>query len=289
MNDNRPDVWHLQTQSDVPGLITALQHHDPIIRMQAAAALKALGAADAAPALRVALASEQDPTAYAAMAAAVAVLTAAPHRLNQLILTLRHKDLQQALDSARRLGELGDRRAVAPLITLFNDPNTNHQLRLATAEALLNLEPTPVKMALLAALRHADWRIRRNGAAIMGQLRADWAVDPLSRALDDAHQVVQRTARAALQHIATPHARRALARMQMRQTDTASAVQPAPAKASSGHSERLVAPRNGLLRHVQSATSPSDDVDQDVPSYLNPTLPLDPDKMDAFLTDEDDE
>ena len=50
----------------------------------------------------------------------------------------------------------------------------------------------------------------RNGAAILGQLKADWAVLPLTRALRDKNDKVRRTAYAALRYINTDEARAAL-------------------------------------------------------------------------------
>lgn len=131
--------------------------------------------------------------------------------VSQLLERLKSDSVDEVVKAARHLGDIGDKIAVEPLILLFQNAKLSIQVRLTVAEALLKLESAPVEVALLANLRHTDWHIRRNGAAILGQLKAEWAVDPLARALRDTHPVVRRTARAALKHIGTPESRKALA------------------------------------------------------------------------------
>lgn len=226
MNDYKPDIWRLQAQFDTKGLTRALQSDDAGIRKRAAAALRALDAKEAVPALRVAFMNEKDPDAKANIGSALEALADDPSNLPQevaeaaaenadvyrLIDKLKSEDSDEIINAARELGALGDKLAVEPLVMIFNDSRVSIQVRLAVAEALLKLESAPVEVALLAALRHSDWKIRRNGAAILGQLKAAWAVEPLARAVRDPHPTVRRTAYAALKHIGTPEARRALGR-----------------------------------------------------------------------------
>ena len=129
-----------------------------------------------------------------------------------LIANLKADNADTILSAAEQLGELGDKIAVEGLILAFNNQKHSIHVRLAIAEALLKLESAPVEVALLANIRHSDWHIRRNGAAILGQLKAEWAIDPLSGILNDPHPVVRRTALAALKHIGTPESRKAIAR-----------------------------------------------------------------------------
>ncbi|GAB4511883.1 MAG: hypothetical protein OHK0046_10570 [Anaerolineae bacterium] len=222
MSDFRPDIWRLQAQANIGGLVKALKDNDPGIRRRAATALRTLGAVKATPALQEALVNEGDPETREAIVAALESLeqekqkheTATPitqmSELEYLIFQLESEKSEQVIEAAHALGEMGDKMAVPALVSLFNDAKISIRVRLAVAEALLKLESAPVEVALLGALRSQDWRVRRNGAAILGQLRAEWAIDPLAKALFDENELVRRTAYAALKHIATAEATDAL-------------------------------------------------------------------------------
>jgi HEAT repeat protein len=209
-----PNVWQMQSQNDAEGLIDALHHPDAGVRRRAAAALRAIGAWHAAPALEIALTLEGDWQAHATMSAALEYLDHDIH-IEQMV---KHKDLrglikmlggtrvEDVLIACRLLGELSDRRAVEPLIILFRNPLALSKTRLAAAEALLKLESAPAVVTLLGALRREDWQARRNAAAVLGQLQAAWAVDPLMVALTDPMPIVRKTAAAALRRIGTPEA-----------------------------------------------------------------------------------
>src|SRR5205085_1193591 len=56
------DIWRMQAQGDVHGLINLLRHASPDIRRRAATALRAVGATTAIPALQTALVTEADAT-----------------------------------------------------------------------------------------------------------------------------------------------------------------------------------------------------------------------------------
>lgn len=229
MKDLRPDIWRLQAKFDTQGLVDALTNEDAGIRKRAAAALRALGAVESIPDLKRALDNEQDPDTRANLVAALAALEAdtqpaeddppseddepdsdGVERVEQLVAKLGDDDETVVLDAVNKLADLGNKQAVDSLVVLFNETGAPSQIRLAAAEALLKLESAPVEVALLGALHSDKWRVRRNGAAILGQLRAAWAVQPLATALKDKSEVVQRTARAALQHINTDEALAAL-------------------------------------------------------------------------------
>lgn len=223
-DDNKPDIWQKQSQLDIEGLEKALSSTDAKIRQRAAAALRSMRDMKALPALKSAFEKEEDTQTRTIIAAAIEVLQDSAQKApeiptnnqvspsQQWIEKLKGENTEEVVDAARQLGELGDKVAVEPLILIFNDPKRSIQVRLAVAEALLKLESAPVEVALLANLRHTEWVIRRNGAAILGQLKAEWAIQPLARALSDPHPVVRRTALAALKHIGTPESRKALAR-----------------------------------------------------------------------------
>jgi hypothetical protein len=222
-DDNKPDIWQKQSQLDIEGLEKALASTDMKIRQRAAAALKTMRNINALPALTTAFEKEEDAQTRTIIATAIEVLKdSAPtegeasspqvHTAQSWIQKLSSDNSEEVVEAARQLGELGDKIAVEKLIMIFNDPKRSIQVRLAVAEALLKLNSAPVEVALLANLRHTEWVIRRNGAAILGQLKAEWAIQPLARALSDPHPVVRRTALAALKHIGTPESRKALAK-----------------------------------------------------------------------------
>lgn len=229
VSDFKPDIWRLQAQLNTQGLVEALSNHDAGIRRRAAAALRALGAVKAIPALRAVLQHEQEEETRAHILAALEALEQEQERQNnpaatdtseqpavetelqRLIRQLKSDNPDQVIEAATALGQLKNKEAVAPLVLLFNDHELSIKVRLVVAEALLHLESAPVEVALLGALRSPEWRIRRNGIAILGQLKADWAVEPLANALADPHDIVRRTAYAALKHINTPDALKALA------------------------------------------------------------------------------
>ncbi|MCA9915198.1 MAG: HEAT repeat domain-containing protein, partial [Anaerolineae bacterium] len=280
---------------NIQGLIEALEAENAGIRKRAAAALRTLGATQALPALRDAYEKETDPEAQMTLASALealkqktGILVAPPEvaddepSVTKCIAQLQSDNVETVIQAARELGDLGDKIAVEPLVLLFNDHKQSIHVRFAVAEALLKLESAPIEVALLANLRHSDWHIRRNGAAILGQLKAEWAIQPLARALKDENHVVRRTARAALKHIGTPESRKALA-----QADNITQRPPMRPDGQQGtENARPVAPRTGMLQRLQPAPG-EQPAETDTPSqssklstrHLNPTRPLDPEVL----------
>lgn len=230
MNDFLPDIWRLQANSDVDGLCQALTNADATIRKKAAAALRALGAFSAIAALEAALDRETDPETRSTILAALSILQQEKERkdlnpqetMEMLVLRTIDPEVQRLIDdingtdnlkairAAQALGDKSAKEAVEPMVIRFNSPKTPIIVRLALAEALLKLESAPVEVALLGALRSPEWQVRRNSAAILGQLRAAWAVEPLAKAMFDSNEIVRKTAYAALKRINTPQAQRAI-------------------------------------------------------------------------------
>jgi len=218
MVDARSSIGQLQARRDIQGLIASLSHTDPDIRKRAAVALRIMDAAQAVPALKNALRSEKDPQTQAVLSAALYNLVQRTdvHQLvqskdiNGLIRVLKSRHPDQVIESAQALGALGDRMAVEPLVMLFQNASSPPRVRLAAAEALLDLKSAPAVVTLLGALRRDSWPVRRNAAAVLGQLQATWAVEPLAHALHDPEPIVRRTAAAALRRIGTVEALAAL-------------------------------------------------------------------------------
>jgi len=213
-----PNIWQMQSKGDVDSLIEALRHPDAGTRRGSAAALRALGAWQAVPALQAALAIETDWQVHAAITAALQYLDHDIH-VEQLVNNRDVRGLSKMLNSTRiedvltacnALGSLGDRLAVEHLVMVFKNSLIPGKVRLAAAEALLKLESAPAVVTLLGALRREDWQVRRNAAAVLGQLQATWAVEPLIKAMNDDNQDVRRTAAAALRRMGTPDALEAL-------------------------------------------------------------------------------
>ncbi|MBZ0293615.1 MAG: HEAT repeat domain-containing protein [Anaerolineae bacterium] len=215
MNDPTPNIWLLQTQLDVDGLVKALSHPDATIRKRAAAALRTLGAISVIPVLENRLADEPDTEVRETLAAALEHLIAerGPVRnaeTRHLVDQLNSEDLGQVMRAIHRLAALKDKTAAEALVLVFENQALSHDIRLAAAEALIALESPPAIVVLLVALRRDEWRIRRNAAAVLGQLGADWATGALIERLDDENELVRRTAHAALMRIGTPEALRAV-------------------------------------------------------------------------------
>ena len=114
----------MQSRGEVDALIDALRHPEATVRKGAAAALRALGAWQAVPALEAALAVEQDWQAHAAITAALQYLDRDIHietmvknkdirGLTKMLNSRRVEDILTACDA---LGTIGDRNAVEGLV-----------------------------------------------------------------------------------------------------------------------------------------------------------------------------
>lgn len=288
----RLDSWQIMKKINIQGLLEALSSPEADIRNRAAAALQIVGNPDALPKLKSVYVNEVDETVKSTIISAIRELgepgfapdsvdndtptisdtgipqepkeTLSPYE--KLVQQLQLDNNELVINAARELGELGNKLAVEPLILLFNNPNKSIQVRHAVAEALLKLESAPVEVALLANLRHNDWHIRRNGAAILGQLRAEWAIQPLSQALRDAHPTVRRTARAALLNIGTPESRKALA-----QAENATQRAPMQPTTSGGHVVKRVSDNSKPASKMLHRLDGDDDA---IPSTIAERMPV---------------
>lgn len=221
----------MQSHHDVQGLIAALDYPDPEIRGRAAVALRTLEAVQAVPALQKALEDELDAQARKYIHQALGLIgqgtdvaqLAADQDLEGLIEALQSTQSETVILAVRALGSLGNRLAVEPLVMLFQNPTSPPDVRLAAAEALLDLKSAPAVVTLLGALRRDSWQVRRNAAAVLGQIQAIWAVKPLAEILTDPHPVVRRAAAAALKRIGTAEAM-AVLRAQLTATGETSPV-----------------------------------------------------------------
>jgi hypothetical protein len=235
-----PNIWQLQIKGDVDGLIASLRHSESSVRKGAVAALRTLGAWQAVPAIEAALAAETDWQVHAVMMTALQYLDRDIH-IETMIKSRDIKGLSKMLNSPKvedlltacaALGQIGDRQGVEPLIMAFRNPMMPNKVKLAAAEALLQLESAPAVVTLLGALRRDNWQVRRNAAAVLGQLQAVWATEPLIKAMQDENIAVQKTAVAALQRFGTPEAVQAVKAYEEVQRRLAAQQSPQPATPS---------------------------------------------------------
>jgi HEAT repeat protein len=237
--DHRPNIWQLQAQRDSKALIEALQNEDRDIRQRAASALRILGAAEALPTLRRLLADERDPATRTHLEGVIeSLLQEQPEgtlpmsdAARALVARLQSSDPAVIVKAARDLGRLKDKTSVEALILLFHNTQLPERVRLSAAEALIELESAPAVVTLLAALKSQSWQIRRNGVAVLGQLRAEWAVERIAERLQDENEHVRRTALAALKRIDSKSAHKAIDAYQKSLSKAVPAPDAAPAPA----------------------------------------------------------
>lgn len=209
------NIWQLQSHGDVEGIIQALDDRDPRVRWRAITALRNMHAHESLEHLRQMRLTERHLEVFQLLNETIKAFDpddeAPPYSqtayLDALLSQLHGTDVEQSRLAAERLGNLGDKSVVEHLVIVFQNEQRDSEVRLAAADALLKLNSAPASASLLAALRKDDWQLRRNAAAILGQLRAEWAVTPLIMAMrHDVNLTVRKTAAAALLAIKTPRA-----------------------------------------------------------------------------------
>ncbi len=235
----------MQAHSDVRGLIAALSDVNPATRRAAATALRSLVATTAIPGVQDALLRESEPDVREVLVTTLELLfsqnkgsteaqSGDSSNVVRLISRLSGTHTEQAVRAAQELGESREKLTVEALLLTFNNRKLAARVRLAVAEALLKLQSAPTEITLLAALRSERWMIRRNAAGVLGQLEADWAVEPLMTALRDPIEAVRRVAKAALERIGTPEALAAIS-LPLPTADLKSATHPAASAPSTTH------------------------------------------------------
>ena len=114
-----------------------------------------------------------------------------------LIAALKDRYSQRRQGAAVALGEIGDPRAVEPLITIALG-DEDEEVRWAAAGALGRIKDPRAVEPLIAALRDEDRRIREGAARTLGKIKDPRAVKPLIVALRDEDPDVRRRAARAL-------------------------------------------------------------------------------------------
>ena len=120
-----------------------------------------------------------------------------------LFAALRDPEASVRREVVHTLGLLGDKQAIAPLITMLSDSNS--KVRGRAAGALQQLGKGNVAY-LLPALENQNAKIRRHVARILGTLGKKEAVTPLINLLQDADPDVRQQAAISLRQLGTERA-----------------------------------------------------------------------------------
>ena len=118
--------------------------------------------------------------------------------VDMLINALEDENWRVRWHSAEILGEIQDNRAVKPLINALNDENNG--VRSNSIIALFEIGEPAVEI-LINALKDGEWRVRWQAAEILGEIKDDRAVKPLTEALNDENNDVRMAATKALERI----------------------------------------------------------------------------------------
>ena len=119
--------------------------------------------------------------------------------VDPLIKALSHHNYDVRQAAAEALGQLGDDRAVDPLSKALADDD--RWVRLAAAEALGQLGDKQAADSLINALSDNYFSVRRTAAKALGELGDKRAVDPLVKALSDDSSDVRKAAKTALKKL----------------------------------------------------------------------------------------
>lgn len=122
------------------------------------------------------------------------------HDVKGLIKALRYrKDSRVRSDAAWYLREVGDARAIEPLIVALSD--SDRRVRSSAARSLGQFGDACAIEPLIAALTDSDWDVRENAARALGQIGDARAVDPLLARLKDGNDYARKEAADALGQI----------------------------------------------------------------------------------------
>ena len=130
--------------------------------------------------------------------AASALIKIGEPAVDMLINALENENWRVRWHTAEILGEIKDDRAIKPLINALKDENNG--VISNSIIALCEIGKPAVKI-LINALKSGEWRVRWHTAEILGEIKDDRAVKPLTDALNDENSDVRRAATKALERI----------------------------------------------------------------------------------------
>jgi HEAT repeat protein len=174
----------------VEPLVDALSDPDETVRKNAVQALVEIGSF---PAIEQFITMLGDPSEEVRMLAVRALVEIGAPAVEMLIDSLKGNVRWYAILA---LGEIGDPRAVEPLIACLRD--TSPFVRQVAANALGKIKDSRAVEPLVDALRDPDGTVRKNAAEALGKSSCLQAVDPLINALRDRNEAVKESAAEAL-------------------------------------------------------------------------------------------
>lgn len=207
-----PNVRKLKAKGNIKGLVQALNYQkDATVRKAAAVALEQIGDERAVKPLIDALRWAGDGTGDVRAAAIEALaqlgscaveplITVLGHHhsprreatnalvrlgsyaVEPLVATLKSGGFLEREHAAEALGQIGDKRAVEPLITAFRKIVQDQRVREAAAKALGEFGSSVVE-PLIAALKDENRVVRKLAAEVLGHIGDERAVEPLIAAL----------------------------------------------------------------------------------------------------------
>jgi len=176
------------------------ENDDELIRVSAACALTLLDSENNDDAIKF-LINSAKPNEVTVLRdrARSALNDAGPQIVEPLIETLL-EDQNISWSVAITLGQIGDPRAVEPLIQVLEDKSRTGRQPVAIALSIIgDKRATPPLIRIL--LKSGEWSLRQNAAQALGELDDPRAIEPLSEALKDKHHYVRRSAAGALKKI----------------------------------------------------------------------------------------
>lgn len=185
-----PDIEKLISQGDVKGLIRALENDDTdrARRQQIVEKLGELGDERAVWTLIRSLKDDYTPLRNAAVDALINIgAPAVEPLLEAMIEALDEGDIALSSDIIYVLGNIGDSRAVVPLIGMLNDDNGT--VRRKAAVALGTIGDMRAVQTLINALQDNDKRFRGFVAEALGEIGDASAVWPLLVSLKDPNNI----------------------------------------------------------------------------------------------------
>jgi HEAT repeat protein len=196
---SRSSIPRMKAAHDISGLVRLLNHSDPDIQYHALEALGVIGDASAVEPLITVL--KHDEMSGVRWKAAESLATIGAPSVGPLIGALEHPDGDVRWKAAIALGEIGDQRAIEPLIRQLSDTDRFVKSRVAHALGMIG---APAVHPLIKTLREGDGNLRWGAAIALGRIKDPLAVEPLIRALADKYENVRAEAAASLAEIGKP-------------------------------------------------------------------------------------
>jgi HEAT repeat protein len=172
------ELSKIKSDAAFTALLGMLTDKSEEVRIAVAKALGEMGDKRAADGLIKMLSGDPEPLARAEAATALRKMLT-PKAVEPLLGALNNPNVVVSSAAAAGLGELGDKRAVAPLITIVSDPKSPASTREAAAGALGTLGDRRAVQPLIATLTDPNDRLRWYAAMALGKLGNGEAVKPL--------------------------------------------------------------------------------------------------------------